>query len=117
MSSRDEIKVAFEVKDVNDVDCLEVSFGGKDQQVKRINLNDDVQCQADLKETFFLMSRLMVTKDLEICFIESKDYPREFIYSAMKAYVSDLKAEVATVAELMKGELSNSQEAEAPARQ
>jgi len=73
MSSRDEVKVAFEVKDVNDVDCLEVSFHDEDQQAKRINLNDDARYQTDLKEAFLLMSRLTVTNDLKICFVESED--------------------------------------------
>ena len=117
MSSHDEVKVSFEVKDVGGVDFLEVVFGGECQIVKQVNLNDEIQCQADLKEAFLLMAQLMVANDLKIEFVESKEYPREFIYSAMKAYVADLKTEVATVAELMKGELRDSRNDEAHAEQ
>ena len=117
MSSRDEVNVSFEVKDVGGVDFLKVVFGGACQTVKQINLNDETQCQADLKETFLLMAQLMVANDLEIKFVESEEYPREFIYSAMKAYVADLETEVATVAELMKGELSDSRNDKAQSNQ
>lgn len=111
MSSREVVQVSFRVIDVNDTDILEAAFDNEAHSVKQINLNDDTQCQADLKETFLLMAQLMVDKDLEITFIETKDYPREFIYAAMKAYVSDLKTEVATVAELINSELKESKEA------
>ena len=111
MSSRSVVKVSFEAKDVNDTDILQVSFWDKTRSVKQVNLNDEVQCQTDLKEVFLIMAQLMVDNDLEITFVESKDYPREFIYTAMKSYVADLKTEVATVAELINAELKESREA------
>lgn len=111
MSSREVVKASFRVQDVDGTDILEAAFDDEAHSVKQINLNDDTQCQADLKETFLLMAHLMVDKDLEITFIESEDYPREFIYAAMKAYVEDLKTEVANVAGLIGAELKESKEA------
>ena len=72
MSSRNVIKVSFEVVDVSDADILRVTFEDEAHSVKQINLNDDVQCQADLKDAFLLMAQLMVDNDLDIQFVESK---------------------------------------------
>ncbi len=67
-------------------------------EVKTINLNDSDQCQSDLKEVFLAIVTAMADSEITVSFMESEEYPREMIYSAMKAYVADLSEEVQAVA-------------------
>lgn len=90
--------VAFSLIDEEGVDVLQADLSACGMEVKTINLNDSDQCQSDLKEVFLAIVTAMADSEITVSFMESEEYPREMIYSAMKAYVADLSEEVQAVA-------------------
>ena len=91
-------EVVFSLIDKEGTDILQADFSECGTDSKTINLNDSEQCQSDLKEVFLALVTAMADSEITISFAESEEYPRELIYSAMKAYVSDLAEEVQAVA-------------------
>lgn len=105
-SSSTANKVIFSLIDKNDADILHVDMTDCDMGEKEIHLNDGTQCQTDLKDVFLLLVQTMTVSEVEVLFIENKEYPRELIHSAMKAFVDDLSKEVQTVAAELDSEMS-----------
>lgn len=90
--------IVFSLIDDEGLDVLQADLSACGMEVKTINLNDGEQCQSDLKEVFLAIVAAMVDSEITVSFIENEGYPRELIYSAMKAYVADLSEEIQAVA-------------------
>ena len=88
----------FRLSEVNNEDVLVVDLSscGKADPIS-INLNNDATCQDEMKALFLSIVELMLDYDISIEFIESKEYPRQFIYDAISSFVADLSNEIVTV--------------------
>lgn len=87
------IKLILQDEDGKDILTADLSQCGI-QETYDINLNNEETCQSDLKKLFLKITELLFSYELSINFNEREDYPRKFIYDAMKSYAEDLDAEV-----------------------
>lgn len=104
--------IVFSLIDNEGSDILQADLSTCGMEVKTINLNDSEQCQSDLKEVFLAIVTAMADSEITVSFIENEEYPRELIYSAMKAYVADLSEEIQAVAAEFDTELEDLEAAE-----
>lgn len=106
MSSTNEAVVVLSLADRDDVDYLiaDMSSCGADELIE-VNLNDKVNCQAQLKKLFLAMARVLSERDVSIAFDGPEEYPRQFIVDAMDNYIADLGREVGTIRTAIKEDL------------